>query len=331
MGTAMLATGLVTSFPHLVATQMLWGIAWSFASGADVALATDELNEPHRIASVLTRTARAQLSGAAVGITAIGAFAWATTLSIAMISAGIAMILLGLYIVFQFHEKRFVPVREQHWTASWDIFKKGLCLVKKSHTILVIFIATFLVNGASDAARLFPKQLVNIGFPDGITAIAWLTGLGIVTLLAGIPVLKMVEARVHEVSIARRNYVLACGIGAVGLLALAFAPGIIMASAGILLVSGIAMPITRTMASIQVNNISTDNVRATVHSFLAQAEYLGEIVCGLAIGLLAHATNLSYALAGAAALLIRPAWKNPHFCRVNFKQFPVRCFAQSPR
>ncbi|OGT39709.1 MAG: MFS transporter [Gammaproteobacteria bacterium RIFCSPHIGHO2_12_FULL_38_14] len=307
MGIAMLLTGLATSFPHLVATQMLWGISWSFASGADVALVTDELNEPLRIASVLTKTARAQLSGAALGIIALGSFAWATTLSTAMISAGILMMLLGLYIVFQFHEKRFVPIREQHWSASWELFKKGLSLVKKSRAILVIFMATFLVNGASDAARLFPKQLVTIGFPDSITPIAWLTGLGIVTLLAGIPALKILEARAHEANIARRNYVFACTIGAAGLLLLAFAPNVIMGSVGILLVSGIAMPITRTMASIQVNNISTDNVRATVHSFLAQAEYLGEIVCGLAIGLLAHATNLPYALAGAAALLITTA------------------------
>ena len=44
MGTAMLATGLVTDFEALVATQMLWGLAWTFASGADVAWITDELD-----------------------------------------------------------------------------------------------------------------------------------------------------------------------------------------------------------------------------------------------------------------------------------------------
>src|SRR5437763_1520359 len=37
MGTAMLATGLVTNFGALVATQMLWGLSWTFSSGADVA------------------------------------------------------------------------------------------------------------------------------------------------------------------------------------------------------------------------------------------------------------------------------------------------------
>jgi MFS family permease len=304
MGTAMLMTGLVTDFGLLVLTQMLWGISWTFASGADVALVTDELNEPNRIAGVLTRAARAQLWGAIVGITLIGALAWLTSLSVAMITAGTAMMVLGVYVVFRFHETRFVPARQQRWSASWDIFKKGLQLVRKSRTILVIFAATFLVNGASDASRLFPKQLTDIGFPGDITPIAWLTGLGIVTLLVGIPALRIVEARVHGVGAARRDYVLACMLGAAGLMVLAFAPSVIVGSLGILLIAGIAMPLTRTLASIQVNNRTTDNVRATVHSFLAQAEYLGEIICGLAIGLTAQATNLPFALTGAAVLLV---------------------------
>ncbi|HEY6407485.1 MAG TPA: MFS transporter, partial [Ktedonobacteraceae bacterium] len=64
-----------------MATQILWGISWTFASGADVALVTDELNQPLRIANVVTRSARAQLWGAAVGIAGIGTLAWITSLS----------------------------------------------------------------------------------------------------------------------------------------------------------------------------------------------------------------------------------------------------------
>ncbi|MGW7682800.1 hypothetical protein ACWGID_18825 [Kribbella sp. NPDC054772] len=68
MGTAMLATGLFESFPALLATQVLWGISWTFASGSDVALITDELDGPDRINGVLARAARAQLTGAATGL-----------------------------------------------------------------------------------------------------------------------------------------------------------------------------------------------------------------------------------------------------------------------
>src|SRR5947207_1863380 len=58
VGSSMVITGLVTPFPALLATQMLWGIAWTFASGADVAWITDELNQPELTAVVLTAQAR---------------------------------------------------------------------------------------------------------------------------------------------------------------------------------------------------------------------------------------------------------------------------------
>jgi MFS family permease len=63
MGAGMLLTGLVTGFPLLVATQVLWGLGWAFSSGADVAWITDELDRPHRIASVLVARGRWDLLG----------------------------------------------------------------------------------------------------------------------------------------------------------------------------------------------------------------------------------------------------------------------------
>lgn len=304
MGVAMLTTGLVTDFGLLLATQVLWGISWTFASGADVAWATDELNQPKRIAGILTRSARAQLLGAAIGIIGIGALAWATSLSTAIIFSGFAMLLLGVYVAIVFREERFTPTRRQRWLATWKIFKDGLFLVRSSRTILLVFTATFLVNGAADAyVRLFPKQLVDIGIPPGLEPIAWLTGLSIAALLVGAFALRIVEARVHDADVARIDYALASIAGAVGLIVFAFAPNALIGAAGVLLVGGIALPLTRTLATIMVNNRTTDKVRATVHSFLAQAEYLGEILCGAAIGLLANIADLSITLTACAGLL----------------------------
>ena len=47
----------------------------------------------------------------------------------------------------------------------------------------------------------------------------------------------------------------------------------------------------------------TSDVRATVQSFLAQAEYLGEISLGIALGNLAQATSISVAMLGSCALV----------------------------
>jgi hypothetical protein len=54
---------------------------------------------------------------------------------------------------------------------------------------------------------------------------------------------------------------------------------------------------------IWLNGRATADVRATVHSFLAQAEYLGEIVCGFLLALVASSASTSTAFVGASVIL----------------------------
>ena len=301
MGTAMLATGLVTTFPLLLGTQVLWGLSWTFASGADIAWITDELDQPARIAAVLSRAARAQSTGAAAGLLGIGALAWATRRDVAIVLAGSAMLLLAFYLAFRFTEERFVPTRQARWSASWTTFRRGLSLVRRSPEILRIFLATFLINGAADAAgRLAPKQLVGLGLPR-LDPIVWFTGLGFVALVVGAVALRLVERRLDGEH-ARHSYQLSACIGAVGMALLAFAPDPVSGGVALVVMSGIAVPLTRVISMIWVNARTTSEVRATTHSFLAQAEYLGEVTCGLLIALLAGVVGLPVALAGSAAL-----------------------------
>ncbi|MEV6286874.1 MFS transporter [Kribbella sp. NPDC051770] len=302
MGTAMVATGLVTSFALLLATQVLWGLAWTFASGSDVAWITDELDDPGQVSGVLARTARAQLSGAATGLVLIGALAWATRREVAIVGAGTAMLLLSLYVVTRFSEHRFVPATGARWAASWTIFRQGVALVRGSPDLLRIFLATFLVNGATDAAgRLAPKQLLDLGLPIRLDPIVWFTGLGFLALVLGALTLRIAGRRLDGEH-ARHSYGVAAVVGTAGALGLAVAPNAATGAAALILVSGIAVPLTRVISTIWVNARTTSGVRATTHSFLAQAEYLGEVVCGLLITLVAHVAGLPAALAGGAAL-----------------------------
>jgi MFS family permease len=300
MGSAMIATGLVTDFGPLVATQMLWGLSWTFASGADVAWITDELDDAARISVVLMRWGRAQLTGAAAGIVCVGALATLLERSTAMVLAGAAMLLLGLYVVLRFREQRFVPTSARRWSASWSILVRGSTLVRRSRAILLMFAATFLVNGAAASGRLHALRLVDIGLPSD--PVVWLSVLGVLTLLVGAAALRVVESHIDGGGTALRGYVVACAAGAVGLVVLAGAPEAVSGSAAVLLVAGIAVPLTRTLGTIWVNRETSSDVRATVHSLLAQAEYLGAIVCGLAIAAVARFAGLSAALLTCAAL-----------------------------
>ncbi|WUJ68432.1 MFS transporter [Kribbella soli] len=304
MGTAMLATGLFESFPALLATQVLWGISWTFASGSDVALITDELDRPDRINFVLTRAARAQLTGAATGLIALGLLAWATRRDVTIMVAGVAMMSLALYVAFRFTEHNFVPIRTARWSTSWTTFVRGVTLVRRSRAILLIFAATFLVNGASDAAgRLTQKQLIDLGLPPSIL---WFTALGVVGLVVGAVVLRLVTRRITGIH-AATDYALAALVGVLSMLLLAFARDPALGAIAVVLLNGIVTPLTRVISTIWINTRTTADIRATTHSFLAQLEYLGEIVCGITISTLAGLTTLPIALAGCAVLFAATA------------------------
>lgn len=301
MGTAMLATGLVTGFGPLMATQMLWGLSWTLASGADVAWITDELDAPARISVVLVRAGQAQLTGAAAGVLGVGALAWLTHRRTAMVLAGTAMLLLGVYVAGRFGEQRFVPAASRRWSAAWSILVRGLALVRTSRAILVMFAATFLVNGVTSAfGRVYLLHLVDLGLP--VDPVAWVTALGVLALLVGTLALRVVQPRINDVRAAQGGYVIACGVAALGTVALAGATEPLGGSAAVLLAIS-ALPLTRTLGSIWVNRQTGSGVRATVHSFLAQASALGEVGCGLTVAAVARLAGLPLALVACSALL----------------------------
>jgi hypothetical protein len=292
----------VTDFSALVATQMLWGLSWNFASGADVAWVTDELDQPTMISVVLMRSGRAQLTGAAAGLAGIGALAWLTQRSTAMVLAGAGTLVLGLYVAVRFPEQRFVPAAARRWSSSWAILVRGIRLMRGNRTILVMVAASFLLNGAATFGRLYPLRLIEIGLP--LNPVAWFTVLGVLALLVGAAAFRAVEPQVGDAPSAQRGYILACAIGAAGVAAFVVAPEGVSASAAALLVAGITLPLTATIGTIWVNQEATAEVRATVHSFVAQAEYAGEIACGGAIAVVAHLVGLSPALAACGALFL---------------------------
>ncbi|XVU21716.1 MFS transporter [Actinoplanes sp. CA-054009] len=278
MGAAMLTTGLVDDFPAILATQALWGLSWTLASGADVAWISDELGDPAEVPPVLIRAERAQLTGTVAGLASFGGLAWLIGRSPAMVLAGASMTLLGWYVGACFRERRFVPAPSRRWRAAWAILRQG---VRGSRVLAGVFVTSMLMTGLADAfGRLYPLRL--IGFAPAADPVLWLTGLGVVMCLVGAAALRLVQSRVGGVRTVRRGYVAACMVAVAGVAGLALAPGAASASAAVVLAAG-AFPLIRGFATLWVNAETTGAVRATVHSLLSQAGSVGSIVCGLTI------------------------------------------------
>lgn len=301
LAAGMMMTGLVTAFGWLVVTQVLVGVGWGFSSGADVAWVTDELARPGQIDRVLAARARLDALGSAAGMVAFGLLGWVIGLAAAVMAAGAGMAAAGLFVAARFTEDNFTPAHGQLWKASLSIFRRGIALARRDHQILLMLAATMLINGASMVTWLFPRQLVDLGFPND--PVLWYTALGIASFGTGAAALRIVEARIDNAGAARRAYVLACVIGVLGVLVLTYAPGALLGCAGVLVASGVAFNVTRAVSVIWVNRRTTSDVRATVHSFLSQAECTGEIISGSALAVVAQAAGITVVLITSAAVI----------------------------
>jgi hypothetical protein len=305
MGTGMAMTGFVTAFPLLVVSQCLWGLGWAIASGADVAWITDELDRFDLIDGVLTAQGRFDLIGAVAGIIVFGTLGWATTLSVAIVVAGVSMIGLGLAIVARWPESRCqTDLVGRPWAASAAVLRRGVAVARTDRVVVLVLASTLLVNGGAEGfGRLFERRLLALGMPTTPDPIVWFAAVALVAAALGATTLLFVEARIAGVGVATRTYVAGCGIGTVGLVVFALAPSTASAVAGALLVRGIAFPTVRVAGTILVNRRTPSNARATVHSMLSQSENAGEIICGLALAGIASATSSTVTLMASAALV----------------------------
>ena len=303
-GAGMAMAGLVTAFPLLVASQCLCGLGWAFASGADVAWLTDEVQRPSEVDRVLATQARRELLAGPAGMLGFGALAYATSLSLAIVLAGAAMAGLALA-VLRWPETGFVPSdpgRRRHAAAA--VLRVGVRLARVDHVIGAALVATVLFHGGLEAyGRLLQRHVLALGLPVEPDPIVWFTAIGLVGYVLGALVLRVVQRRVEGERAPQRTYAAVGAVGAVGVLVFAHAPNPSVAVLGVLLVSGIADPVTRAAMTIWVNRRTTRQARATVHSFVSQAEHLGEAILGVALAAVAGAGSAPAALTCAAVLL----------------------------
>lgn len=305
MGMAMFSTGLVLSFPALVITQMIWGLSWTFSSGADVAWITDELNDPEKTTTVLIDAAKWGHAGSALGIVVLGALAWYTSLTTAIVAAGLGMCGLGALVSLLFVEHNFRRASAVRLlAASIHTLKQGLFRLRAHRVLVHILLYTFLLNGADEAfGRLYVKHLAGIGFPDPAAPIVWLSLLAIASLITSIVALNMVNRFLAGREHHARAYSVACGTGAFGFVLLSISYGFEFAAVAVIIIAGMAMSVMRTISIIWANKNATSDVRATIQSFLSLAENLGEVTLGFCLALIATYASIPAAMVASCVVL----------------------------
>ena len=193
------------------------------------------------------------------------------------------------------------------WREAVTIWRQGAGLAVRRRRLLAVVSAAAIAGCAGEAIdRLETPRLVELGLPDfdGGQAVIFFGAAWFVMSGLAIPVMVWLRRRLARPDAARDARLLArlLVVAGVGALALAISPIFAVALAGWTILD-VAGETTYPLAEAMANREATASVRATVISFLGQAEALGQVLGGVSLGLVAQYVSLPIALAVAAALL----------------------------
>jgi MFS family permease len=168
IGLGFIVEGAFPVFTAILAAQVLWGIGYTFTSGATEAWITDEVGEEH-VGPVLLRGTQAGLVGTVIGIllaTALGL----VSIRLPIVLGGVGFIALALILLRTMPETNFHPTpREDRSTARHmvETFRAGLAVARSRPVVRVLLVTSLLLGLASEAFdRLWAKHLIdNVGFP----------------------------------------------------------------------------------------------------------------------------------------------------------------------
>ena len=319
MGIGFLIEGTFPIFSMILLTQVLWGIGYTFTSGATQAWLSDEIGEENANRAFL-RGNRFDLAGALIGmLLAIPLGNIAVNLPILV--GGAAVVGIGVALLLFMPETGFHPTRPEDRNSfqhMGDIFKKGMAAVRSRPVLLSVLGIGFIYGLYSEGwDRLWVKYLVdNFTLPSifGMNEIAFFGLLRAGGMVLSIVVTRQVEKRLdanHAPSIARAMLWITVLLSA-AIFTFAFSPALAVSILAVMLVS-ITRNVMEPLYNAWVNQRLDSETRATVISMSGQVDAIGQIASGPVAALI----SLSSVRAAItmASLLLAPAL--PLIARAN--------------
>lgn len=309
LGTGFVIMGAVPIFEVLLLSQVVCGIGYTFLSGAEEAWIADEVGE-ERAGAVFVRGAQARQVGSLIGVVAAVALA-SIWLQLPIILGGVLTFLMGFALLAVMPETAFRPAQDEErtsWGSMRNTLVQGAALVRQRPILLTILgITAFFGMYNEGFDRLWtPHLLENFSFPSlgRLDPIYWFGIINVAIDVIGIVALELVRRRMsmnsHLVVTRALIGVNVLLIGAV----VAFGLAGSFTIAIVTLVGGAVLRrIVYPLKTAWINQNIESSVRATVISINGQADAVGQIAGGPAIGAVGTVFSLRAAIVTAGLVL----------------------------
>ena len=312
VGLGFLIEGFFPTFQTILLAQVIWGLGFTFTSGAKQAWITDEVGE-ERANQLFLRVARLGAFAYLFGLGAtvlIGANNTAYPIRI----GGMGIFLTGILLALIMPETGFRPTpREDRntWQHMGHIFKQGVDVVRaRPRLSSIVFIALFYGLYSEGMDRLSTKLVVDhFDLPVffGSTDLSFFVMLDAIGALLYIFVIRFVEKRL-DISRPRaigRAMLLVTGLISLSMLSFALSPSLILAVLSMIAV-GQLRGVSGPLQAAWINHKLDSRVRATIHSMFGQVDAIGQTMGGPVVGLIANVFSVRLAIS-LSSLLLSPA------------------------
>ena len=306
-GCAFLLLGSADSFGVAAASQVLYGVAATFVSGADVAWLTDEVGED-AARPLYFRSEQFYNGGALAGI--VGSVALASiALRLPILICGLGYVALGVSLLSLMTESRR-PTRDAGTKLRHSMGNTLRDAVRqvRAHHVLLLILATAALHGASTEGwdRLADLQFLRgIGLPPlgELKPIVWFGILDGVALLLGIAALSSVKRHGHLEGHGRIAKVLAL----VDVVLIASVVGFAVVDSFwwavcLFWIVGGLRSLRGPIFTAWINQGLDPATRATINSMGGQADAIGQAMAGPIVGGVGRAASVPWAISLAGLL-----------------------------
>jgi DHA3 family tetracycline resistance protein-like MFS transporter len=308
IGVGFLIEGLFPFFATVLIAQIVWGIGWTFTSGATEAWLADEIGEANAGRAYLRAAQIAQFATLAGIIASV--MLGSERVNIPIIVGGAGFIAIGIFLALAMPETGFTPTpveNRESFRALWQTLRGGLRMVRARPSLMTILgIGLFYGLYSEGFDRLWTPFILSFEIPtlDGLTPVAWFGIIRIGAIVLGIAGIEIAQRRVKmedEASVRRAMFLLsALMIASLFAFSAAFHFSLAVAAYWIF---ATMRQIKNPLYTAWVNQKLDPQVRATVVSMSSQVDAFGQIIGGPPVGVIGALVSLRAALATSALIL----------------------------
>lgn len=315
VGCGFLLEGSIPMFWAVLGAQVLWGIGYTFLSGALQAWLADEIGA-EEAGPVYLRSSQV---GLIAGLVGIGASVWLARrwLQLPILAGGVLYLALAAFAALTMPERGFKPTppeERETWKQMADTARAGLRAVRGSPALRIV-VGLSLVTGLYSEGydRLWtPHLLDNFRFPVffGLDdAVIWFGIIGIGATMTGIAANELArrggatEEQRRTVSWLKALY----GLLPLSLLVLAWTGSFWLAVLALWAINICRSTIDPLENAWIVRNTQSAQ-RATVISVWGQANSLGQAGGGPVLGWIGTAASVPASLSVSSAVLLPAQW-----------------------